>query len=243
MWHVFGTYHWIALALFAGFVLLELGAHAKSWPRVRGWQVQGIVFTAIYFVLATLAPLFWDAWLGQYQLVDASQLPFWAQVVGGFLVLEFFIYAWHRTMHNTPLLWRWFHQMHHSAERLDIWGAFYFHPLDVLGFAFFTSVALVLGFGLSGEAALLVNVMATFLGMFQHMNVRTPRWLGYLVQRPESHSLHHKRGHHANNYGDLPLYDMIFGTFANPREFQGEVGFHEGGSRKVGSMLIGREIA
>jgi sterol desaturase/sphingolipid hydroxylase (fatty acid hydroxylase superfamily) len=240
---MFGTYHWIALALFAGFVLLELGSRAQAWPQVRGWQLQGIAFTLLYFLVATLAPLGWDAWLGQYQLVDAAQLPFWVQVAGGFLVLEFFIYAWHRTMHNTPILWRWFHQMHHSAERLDIWGAFYFHPLDTIGFAFFTSVALVLGFGLSGEAALLVNVLATFLGMFQHMNVRTPRWLGYFVQRPESHSLHHKRGHHANNYGDLPLYDMIFGTFANPREFQAEVGFHEGSSRKIGPMLIGREIA
>ena len=240
---VFGTYHWIALALFTGFVLLELGGRAQAWPQVGGWQLRGVAFMLLYFSLATFSPLLWDAWLGQYQLVDASRLPFWAQVLGGFLVLELSIYVWHRTMHNTPFLWRWFHQLHHSAERLDIWGAFYFHPLDALGFTFVASLALVLGFGLSGEAALLVNVLATFCSMFQHMNVRTPRWVGYFVQRPESHSLHHKRGHHANNYGDLPVFDMIFGTFANPAEFQPEVGFHDGASRKIGPMLIGREIA
>ena len=240
---MFGLYHWIALGLFGACVALELARRAQAWPDVAGWRLKGAAFTLLYFLIATLAPLGWDAWLGQYQLVDASQLPFWVQVLGGFLVLEFFIYAWHRTMHQIPSLWRWLHQMHHSAERLDVWGAFYFHPLDVIGFAFFTSVALVLGFGLSGEAALVVNVAATFLGMFQHMNVRTPRWLGYLVQRPESHSLHHKRGHHANNYGDLPMYDMIFGTFANPSDFEREVGFHDGASKQVGAMLIGRNIA
>ncbi|NNM78238.1 sterol desaturase family protein [Sphingomonas sp. ID1715] len=240
---MFGTYHWIALALFLGFVLVELGGRAQAWPGVTGWRLQGIASTLLYFAVGTFAPLAWDAWLGQYQLVDGSRLPFWAQVVGGFLVLEAFIYAWHRTMHNVRPLWRWFHQMHHSAERLDIWGAFYFHPLDMIGWALLTSLALVLGFGLSGEAALLVNVLATFCSMFQHMNVRTPRWVGYVVQRPESHSLHHKRGHHANNYGDLPLYDMIFGTFANPKDFEAEVGFHAGSSRRIGPMLIGREIA
>jgi sterol desaturase/sphingolipid hydroxylase (fatty acid hydroxylase superfamily) len=240
---MFGLYHAIALGLFAGFVTIELTGRAQSWPSVRKWRALGLASAILYFLTGTFAPLLWDAWLGQYQLLDASRLPFWAQVAGGFLVLELFVYVWHRTMHNTPLLWRWFHQMHHSAERLDIWGAFYFHPLDMLGWSLLTSLALVLGFGLSGEAALVVNVAATFCAMIQHANVRTPRWLGYIVQRPESHSLHHKRGHHANNYGDLPLYDLIFGTFANPEEFEREVGFHDGSSREIGALLRGKLIA
>lgn len=240
---MFGTYHWIALGLFVSFVAVELAMHAGRWPSITGWRVKGAVFTLLYFAVATFAPLAWDAWLGRYQLLDASALPFWAQVAGGFLVLEAGIYAWHRTMHRHDFLWRWFHQMHHSAERLDIWGAFYFHPLDMIGWTLVGSLALVLGFGLSGEAALVVNVMATFCTMFQHLNVSTPRWLGYIVQRPESHSLHHKRGHHANNYGDLPLFDMLFGTFANADRFEPEVGFHEGSSRQVGAMLRGKVIS
>ena len=43
-------------------------------------------------------------------------------------------------MHSSDLLWRVFHQTHHSAERVDIWGALYFHPLDVIGFAFVGSL-------------------------------------------------------------------------------------------------------
>ena len=38
-------------------------------------------------------------------------------------------------------------------------------------------------------------------------------------------------------------FDMLFGTFANPATFDGEVGFHEGGSRKLGAMLVGKVIA
>jgi sterol desaturase/sphingolipid hydroxylase (fatty acid hydroxylase superfamily) len=79
--------------------------------------------------------------------------------------------------------------------------------------------------------------------MFQHANIRTPHWLGYLVTRPECHSAHHERGVHGRNYGDIPLYDMLFGTFHNPKSFEGEVGFWDGASAKIGPMLVGREIA
>jgi len=146
-------------------------------------------------------------------------------------------------MHNVPFLWRWFHQMHHSAERVDIWGALYFHPFDTLGFTFVGSLALVVGFGVSPEAAIVINLAATFFGLFQHANIRTPHWLGYFIQRPESHSAHHERGVHARNYSDLPFWDIVFGTFHNPKEFTGEVGFFDGGSKQLGPMLLGRAIA
>ena len=95
----------------------------------------------------------------------------------------------------------------------------------MLGWAFLGSVVLVLGIGLTGEAAFIVAVMATFCSMFQHSNLTTPHWLGFIVTRPESHSVHHERGIHGFNYGDIPLFDMFFGTFRNPREWNGEAGF------------------
>ena len=238
-----GLYHYIALALFAGFALLELIRRGGSFSAVAGWKIKGAGFALLYFALATYAPLFWDGWLGEHRLLAADTLPLWAQILGGFLLLELGIYAWHRTMHSVPLLWRWFHQMHHSAERVDIWGALYFHPLDTLGFTFVGSLALVLGFGVSAEAAIAVNLIATFYGLFQHTNIRTPQWLGYIIQRPESHSCHHERGVHARNYSDLPLWDIVFGTFHNPKGFAAEVGFYDGSSKKLLPLLMGRVIA
>jgi sterol desaturase/sphingolipid hydroxylase (fatty acid hydroxylase superfamily) len=239
-----GLYHYVAVGLFAGFALLEMIARGgRRFPEVTNWRLKGAAAMLLYLAVTTYAPLFWDGWLGEHRLLAGDQLPLWAQIAGGFLALEFGVYVWHRTMHNTPFLWRWFHQMHHSAERVDIWGALYFHPFDTLGFTFVGSLALVLGLGIGAEAAIVINLAATFMGLFQHVNIRTPRWLGYLIQRPESHSAHHERGVHARNYGDLPVFDMLFGTFHNPAEFHGEVGFFEGGSRQVGPMLIGKVIA
>jgi sterol desaturase/sphingolipid hydroxylase (fatty acid hydroxylase superfamily) len=238
-----GLYHYVALGMFAGFALLELVSRGRNFPPVARWRLKGVGFMLLYFALATYAPLFWDGWLGEHRLLAGDQLPLWAQLIVGFLALEFGIYAWHLTMHNTPFLWRWFHQMHHSAERVDIWGALYFHPFDTLGFTFVGSLMLVLGVGIGAEAAIAINMVATFMGLFQHANIGTPHWLGYLIQRPESHSCHHERGVHARNYGDLPVFDIIFGTFNNPKEFNGEVGFFEGGSKKVGPMLVGKVIA
>ena len=72
---------------------------------------------------------------------------------------------------------------------------------------------------------------------FQHMNIRTPQWLGYLIQRPEAHCIHHQRDVHAFNYGDLPVWDMLFGTFRNPPAFQGPVGFDKPATDRLGAMF------
>jgi sterol desaturase/sphingolipid hydroxylase (fatty acid hydroxylase superfamily) len=73
--------------------------------------------------------------------------------------------------------------------------------------------------------------------------VRTPRWLGWFVERPEMHSWHHARGLHRHNYSELPVFDLLFGTFHNPREFAPRTGFHEGGSSRVIEMVMGRDVA
>ena len=160
-----------------------------------------------------------------------------------FVVTQFFQYWWHRLMHNSDRLWRWFHQMHHSAERLDVLGANYFHPLDIIGFSFVQSVVPYFVLGVSAEAALLSGFTGLFYALFQHTNVHTPQWLGYLIQRPESHSVHHGRGVHGFNYADFPLWDLVFGTFRNPREFHAETGFWDGASGRVLALLAGRDVS
>lgn len=237
------AFHWIVIGLFIAFAVLELISKGRQFPAVRRWRLKGLAFAFLYFAIATFAPLMWDEALGAHRLIDGSAMPIWMQVAVGFLVLQFGVYWWHRAMHHNDTLWRIFHQMHHSAERVDIWGAFYFHPLDMLGWAFLGSLALVLGIGLTGEAAFIVAVMATFCSMFQHSNLRTPHWLGYFITRPESHSIHHERGIHGYNYGDIPLFDMIFWTFRNPRNWQGEAGFYEGSSAETAKLLTFRKIA
>ncbi|MBI5432476.1 MAG: hypothetical protein HZA52_06580 [Planctomycetes bacterium] len=48
---------------------------------------------------------------------------------------------------------------------------------------------------------------------------------------------------HAKNYPDLPIFDLLFGTFDNPRVFASEAGFYPGASERVGEMVLCRDVS
>jgi sterol desaturase/sphingolipid hydroxylase (fatty acid hydroxylase superfamily) len=233
----------VVFAMYAGLMLWELLFPARRLPSIRGWHWRGLAAFAVFFFLSSYLPLFWSVHLEAYQLFDLTALGVWIGTLVGLLVYEFGVYVWHRTMHGSNVLWRGFHQMHHSAERLDTFGAFWFSPFDMLGWIVLSSLCLTLVVGLSAEAATMVLYVTTFMAVFQHSNIRTPRWVGYIVQRPESHSIHHGRGVHACNYSDLPLFDIVFGTFRNPRNHASEQGFYDGASSRVWSMVLFRDVS
>jgi sterol desaturase/sphingolipid hydroxylase (fatty acid hydroxylase superfamily) len=232
----------VFIGSFVCLAILEEVRPGRALPDVRGWRIKGaLFFIAALFASATL-PLFWDGWLGEHRLIDATGLGTFGGAVVGFLAYQLVSYTWHRTMHSVPFLFRWFHQMHHSAERVDVLGAMYFHPLDLIGFTFVGSFSLVMLVGVTGEAALIAGVVTFIVATFQHANIRTPRWLGYIIHRPENHALHHARGVHGHNYGDIALFDIIFGTFRNPESFPAKAGYYDGASARMGEMLIGRDV-
>jgi sterol desaturase/sphingolipid hydroxylase (fatty acid hydroxylase superfamily) len=230
------------LAIYGALILLEALFPARALPRIPGWRTRGLVVFAFYFFASSYLPLLWGGTLARFQLFNLEAMnPFLAAGIA-VLVYELLVYVWHRAMHKNHWLWRGFHQMHHSAERLDSYGAFYFSPLDVAGFTLVSSLALTV-VGLPAKAITWYLYATMFLAVFQHVNIRTPQWLGYIVQRPESHSVHHGRGIHHFNYSDLPLFDILFGTFRNPREFVAETGFEGASSAQIPSMLLFRDIA
>ena len=230
-------------ALYGALMLWEALFPARRLPHVPHWRLRGLAAFAGYFLLASYLPLLWTGPLAAWQLFDLRWLGDGWGAAAGLLVYEAGVYAWHRSMHRSTLLWRGFHQMHHSAERLDTYGAFWFSPLDAAGWTLLSSVCLTLVVGITAQAATTVLLATTFLSVFQHANVRTPRWLGYLVQRPESHSHHHARGVHAGNYADLPLLDLIFRTWRNPANFAPASGFYDGASSRVLDMLRFRDVS
>jgi sterol desaturase/sphingolipid hydroxylase (fatty acid hydroxylase superfamily) len=230
-------------SVFIAFLAYDTLRPAREYPRIKGWVAKGIASFLVYSVVSAALPFLWDRWLGEHRLIDATSLgTFWG-AAAGFLAVQIFMYAWHRALHGSDFLWRWLHQMHHSAERVDVAGAFYFSPLDMVGWTLLGSLALVWAVGVTPEAAVLANLAVIFMGVFTHANIRTPRWLGYLIARPEMHAVHHERGAHSGNYCDLPLIDMLFGTFRNPEEFTGVGGFYDGASSRLGDMLLGRDVS
>jgi sterol desaturase/sphingolipid hydroxylase (fatty acid hydroxylase superfamily) len=208
---------------------------------VRFWVLKCIVFFALAGAINMLLPPLATRLFAGRTLFDLTALPTVAGVLIGLVALDFVSYWFHRVKHTSPVLWRGLHQLHHSAERVDVAGFSYTHPLEL---ALNIVMAAVVGgvLGLAPAATAIVGYITFMLGIFQHSNIATPVWLGYLVQRPECHALHHARGIHAFNYGWLALWDAVFGTWRNPREFAAEAGFWDGASRRVVPLLVGRDV-
>jgi len=233
----------ITLALIPGFLLLDFIVRRRRYATTGQWRLRAALVTAAIFFLTGEVAAFWGRLFGETHLLDLGGLGAWG-AIAGVLVYEFVHYWYHRAAHQWNWLWRAGHQMHHSAESLDAFGAFYLHPFDAAMFTSISSLVLFPLLGLSIEAGVIAALFLTFNAMFQHANIGTPHWLGYLIQRPESHNLHHARGVHRYNYADLPLWDMLFGTFRNPRSVEGmECGFYEGASGRIPEMLIGRDVS
>lgn len=222
-------------------LILERIFPARQLPKIKGHLLRGVLAFVMSGLINALLPMALVTALAGRSLLHLSGLGLMAGALLAFVVTDFLSYGLHRLMHNVHFIWRWTHQAHHSAERLDIAGAAYFHPFDIaITTALTTLTAGALG--VSADAAALAGFIGFFYAMFQHLNVRTPRWLGYIIQRPEAHSVHHARGVHAYNYGNLPFADLLFGTFRNPADFMPEAGFWDGASARVGALLLGRDV-
>jgi sterol desaturase/sphingolipid hydroxylase (fatty acid hydroxylase superfamily) len=234
---------YVSLGAVPLFVAWDRLRPSRWFERPRGWTARAAAVSLVSLGLSIQAGLAWDRVFGGWSLLDVGTLGTLGGAAVGVLVYELVAYGYHRAAHSIDWLWRWSHQMHHSAESLEALGALYFHPLDIVLFTTWSSLVFFPLLGLSPEAGAVGAAFLSLNGVFQHANIRTPRWLGYLVQRPEAHGIHHERGVHAFNYADLPVFDMLFGTFRNPESWDGETGFYAGGSGRVAEMLAGRDVS
>lgn len=237
------TLELLSLLFLPAFLVLDLVYRAQPFAPTRFWRLRALLVSTAVFLFAGEIAALWGRVFDGTSLFDAGGLGIWGGALVGVLVYQLFHYAYHRWVHHNDFMWRWSHQLHHSAESLDAFGANYLGPIDTFAFTSFASLVFFPLLGLPVEAGVIGAAFLAFNAAFQHANIRTPRWLGYVIQRPESHSLHHGRGVHAFNYADVPLVDMLFGTFANPEEHRAEVGFWDGASARLGAMLLGRDVS
>jgi sterol desaturase/sphingolipid hydroxylase (fatty acid hydroxylase superfamily) len=235
----------VSLAFFALFFALwgvEALFPARALPTIPGHRARGLAGLVLFFLISSYLPYAVAPWLAPFAVADLTSLGTWGGAAAVMLAYQALGYAYHRAMHSSNLLFRALHQLHHSAERLDVASAFWFAPLDMMGWTLVSTAALAL-VGVTPDATIAFVLGGTFLSVFQHANLKTPRFIGYFIQRPESHSHHHARGVHRNNYADLPIFDLLFGTFHNPKEFAPATGYYDGGSRRVGEMLLFRDVS
>jgi sterol desaturase/sphingolipid hydroxylase (fatty acid hydroxylase superfamily) len=223
-------------------IAVERMAPGRRLPAVPGWLARAGLLTSVQVAMVFIGGVTWDRWFPGASAWDAGGLGVFGGALAGYLAITFVYYWWHRARHEIPVLWRWLHQVHHSARRIEVVASFYKHPLEITANGILSSAVLYLLVGVSPAAGALAVLLTGLAELFYHWNVRTPHWLGYLIQRPESHCVHHQHGRHRNNYSDLPLWDLLFGTFENPRQQPGACGFDAPRERRLKAMLLGRDV-
>lgn len=224
------------------FVALERLHPGRELPHVRDWYLRAILLNLCQVGFVYLAGITWNHWFQARSLFHVGvALPDFVLGLIFWLFGTFVFYWWHRIRHQA-WWWRIFHQVHHSPTRIEVATSFYKHPLEMAVNSVLISLIVYGFFGGSIEAAAWYNVFAVFGEFFYHMNVRTPHWIGYFIQRPEHHSIHHQTGVHRYNFGDLTIWDRIFGTFKDTDAFARHCGFEDGRETRITDMLSFKDV-
>ena len=163
-------------------------------------------------------------------------LPLWAAVIIPvvlYLALELGYWLSHWLLHHVPWLWE-FHKVHHSAEVMTPLTEWRQHPVE------FFQVPLVMGivsalvlapiewlFGRDLQGAwspglILFGFCLTLVHLrHSHVKLNAPGWLGYIIQSPAHHHIHHSTDprHFDRNLGFcLSVWDWAFGTLCLPQK-------------------------
>ncbi len=239
---LFAAYLLISIAFVVVFTV-EVIAPASGNNCDKRWRIYAGAISAIQFAVAITAGfIFRDLFQHHAILPFPNDMPTPLAALLTFLLASFIAYWWHRATHNSDTLWRIFHQLHHSPERVEALTAFYVHPFDGLAAVLLNSIVAYGVFGATPEVAALAIMLAAVYNIYIHSDTKSPHWLGAIIQRPEMHRVHHKADHHADNYG-LPIWDIIFGTFTNPQSDAIRCGFAADKQKQIKDMLLFRDVS
>jgi sterol desaturase/sphingolipid hydroxylase (fatty acid hydroxylase superfamily) len=235
----------VLLALLAMLVLERLLPVARALGGVRRvlrnlslGGVNAVLSWAVVVPVSAIAaqwaldwrPLWWASWWG----------------LGlDLLLLDFWIYWWHRANHRLPILWR-FHEVHHLDEFLDASSALRFHFGEVLLSALARAVVIFVA-GVPLASVIVFETLLALATMFHHSNVRLPRAferaLSLIVVTPSIHWVHHhaRRTDTDSNYATiLSVWDRMFASRSpTVRTMDMEIGVEGRGEQTIG-RLVGR---
>ncbi|HEX7028348.1 MAG TPA: sterol desaturase family protein [Gammaproteobacteria bacterium] len=234
---------WLILGIFVFCFVIERIFAGWPLPKVKTWPLRVLLINGVQLGVVLLAGVTWEQWLASWSIFSLSE-PL-GTVGGGvvaYLIATFVFYWWHRWRHQFDLLWVGFHQIHHSPQRLEVITSFYKHPGEMIVNSVIGSLLVYTLLGLSLEAGAVYTACTAIGEFFYHTNIKTPRWVGYFFQRPEMHRIHHQYGRHKNNYGDIVWWDMLFGTYENPKDFTATCGFDDEKEQRLVDMLLYKDV-
>lgn len=208
----------ILAAVFVSFFVLERIAPVAA--EVGGWRRVGrnLGVAAINFVASPLLVIPVTAFASGHAPQWRPEM--WSGLQGlvlDLLILDCWIYWWHRINHHIPFLWRW-HQVHHLDDTLDSTSAVRFHVGEVI-LSSLVRAAVIFMLGIPLLTVVVFEILVTTASIFQHSNVRLPKSfehaLSWVIVTPSIHWVHHHtlRSDTNSNYSNiLSVWDRFFGT-------------------------------
>jgi sterol desaturase/sphingolipid hydroxylase (fatty acid hydroxylase superfamily) len=225
----------IIIAIFIGFILLELACACFRQPRGsrRDSMIEIIGSGLLMFVTLPLVTFLSGLLMARFapQLKDSLIELHWLLGLGLFLLLDDMTqYWWHRLSHKVPFLYS-LHRAHHSAGYMSIRivyrnNSFYYLLMPGL---WFSGVLLYMGLAPVYFGYLIIKMLVIF-GAHSSVpwddklyRIRALRPLMWLLERtistPATHSAHHGLNaedgitHYKGNFGNLLFFwDVLFGS-------------------------------
>ena len=217
---------WQAIILFSVFVLQYLFEH--FFPENRKYNnaknemgnlLVGIINAMVIFIpsalLVELLSVIEKYQIGLFQVIHLS---LWANIILSILVMDFFMYWWHRFNHTKKYLW-YFHSFHHKDEKMNTTTALRFHSIELLLSAFFKGLFFILA-GFSFLPILVYEILFFTVVLIHHSNINISKRFDFLYRRvfssPMMHRIHHsnKQQETDSNYGSVfSWWDRLFATY------------------------------
>ncbi len=148
-------------------------------------------------------------------------------VVASIAAFDLVHYSLHRLGHEWGPAWK-FHSVHHSPNRLHIFNATRFHPVESFIEGTLEGAVLAVA-GLSESQHVAHGVARATYGQLQHCNIDLDSGpLDHVFATPDLHRWHHSEVYAEGdtNYGAVTsVWDRLFGSFFRPsRGFDADLG-------------------
>ncbi|HEU4646555.1 MAG TPA: sterol desaturase family protein [Burkholderiales bacterium] len=242
----------VFLAVFAALALWERAAPARTLrlARLVRWRANlglAVVNTLVLRVVLPGSALAFAALAADegWGLLNWVDVPAWAAVLAGVVVLDLVIYLQHVLFHSVPALAR-LHAVHHADPDFDLTTGIRFHPLEIVLSALIKFAAIA-ALGAPVLAVFLFEVLLNATAMFNHANASLPAWLEPWVRRvlvtPDMHRTHHSviEAERNSNYGFcLSVWDRWLGTYTPAPKGELDIGLS--GWRDPGAVATLRGV-
>jgi sterol desaturase/sphingolipid hydroxylase (fatty acid hydroxylase superfamily) len=218
---------WLLLALVleqwrpAALPPLHLAGYGAAWFARWG---RNFGLFALGTALSSLLVLPVTVWAASLQLwTRPAEVPALLWPFIDILLLDLWLYWWHRANHEVPFLWR-FHEVHHRDRHLDATSALRFH-FGELFLSAFVRAAVIIALAVPLQTVLVFETLVMVAAIFHHANWRIPagfeRALARVIITPSRHWVHHHRVRRDTDstYGTIfSFWDPLFRTSsATPR--------------------------